>query len=247
MATRTAAARAGIPRQPERRSQYRRSAGRRLRIRARRQQRHGLPANSAPATSPPRSNFLHAVRFHFRRAEAHRAGRASFRDAEVEALIAERTAAKKAKNFARRRSDPPAASGPGHHPGRHQVRRSLEEEIEACRFKPKRSMRATAKSPAPTSPHHPDPYRLQLFLRFHGAARPRLRRRGSRATATRATTIPRRPRSKNWWPSLESGHGALACASGMAAIHMAILTRARRTGASRSSRPMRSTAPPSAC
>ena len=39
----------------------------------------------------------------------------------------------------------------------------------------------------------------------------------------RATTTPRVRRLRNWSAELESGAGAIACASGMAGIHMAVL------------------------
>ena len=50
-------------------------------------------------------------------------------DAEVEALVAERNAAKKAKNFARADQIRERAARAGHYPGRHQRGRALEEEI----------------------------------------------------------------------------------------------------------------------
>ena len=99
MAARTAAAAQAFTRQPGRRPQHRRSAGRGIRVRARRQQRHGcgrVPrrqrggrARTSSTASTPSSTCSSPPRRtgHFRR--------------RVEALVAERTAAKKARDFAR--------------------------------------------------------------------------------------------------------------------------------------------------
>ena len=98
------------------------------------------------------------------------------------------------------------------------------------------------------SRHHADPHGVELLLRVDGAARPRLRPGGGRATATRATTI-RRPRALEElmtrarrrrtarWPALR---GWRRCTSAM-------LTRADGPAASRCWRRTRCTARRSAC
>ena len=55
------------------------------------------------------------------------------------------------------------------------------------------------------------------------AARPRFRPRGARPVLRAVTTIPRVTRSQDLVNELEGGAGALACSSGMSALHLAIL------------------------
>ena len=61
-----------------------------------------------------------------------------------------------------------------------------------------------------------------LLLRRRGGSRPRLRRRDARARTIRATATRPMRLWKNLIASLESGAGALACSSGMAALNLAI-------------------------
>ena len=90
---------AGIHRQSERRSEYRRSAGGGLRVRARCQQRDGfgrVPRRQRAGGA----GISRAVRFHFRRAASPASKAGALSDADIEARVAERTAAKKARDFA---------------------------------------------------------------------------------------------------------------------------------------------------
>ena len=118
-------------------------------------------------------------------------------DAEIEAPIAERTAAKKASNFAL--AD--------------QIRDQLleqgiilEDTKSGVRWKRKSNVKIETQAVhagdreearRARSRHHADLYRVELFLRLHGTAGPRLRARRSRATVTRVTTTRRTPRSKS--------------------------------------------------
>ena len=76
-----------------------------------------------------------------------KAGGAS--DAEIDALIAERTQAKKAKNFARADEIRKQLARCRRHPRRHQGRRALEKEMNIRHAR--RSTRATARRPDRTS------------------------------------------------------------------------------------------------
>jgi hypothetical protein len=146
------------------------------------------------------------------------------------ALIEARTAAKKAE-LRTRRPDPPAASGTGHHPGRHQVRRALEEEI-AVKIHTKAVHAGDRKKAGAHVPHHDSHlHRLELLLRQHGAARPHLRP-GRAGYCYARYDNPSNAALEELVAALEGGHGALACASGMAAIHMAC-SRRWPTGANR--------------
>ena len=138
-------------------------------------------------------------------------------------MIAERTEAKKAKNFARADQIREQLLRAGHHSGRHQGRRPLEKEIDLedphqsrPRGRPEKARRAYPR-------HHADPHRVQLLLRIDGAARPHLRPEEPGYCYARYDN-PTNAALEELVASLEGGHGALACASGMAAIHMAILT-----------------------
>ena len=78
IADRTAACVAGVHRQPQRRSEHRRSPGGGIRIRARRQQRHGFGRVSRGQRAG-RARISRPLRFHLRRAQAQRQGRRAFR------------------------------------------------------------------------------------------------------------------------------------------------------------------------
>ena len=160
--------------------------------------------------------------------QAQRQGRRSSPTPRSKRAIAERTAAKKARNFALRRPDSRRASGAGHHPGRHQERRALEEEVS---FEDSHQSRACGRPQASRRRTFPSP--LRFTRRPATSTSPwsswtasSARRR--RATATRATTIPSTAALEELMCALEGGDAALACASGMAALHTAIAERADR-------------------
>ena len=100
LAERAAARPARFEEPPRRRSQHRRGAGRRLRIRARHQHRHGRGRVSRAATSPAPWIFSPASTASSMCCEPRRSGRAHATP-PIEALIAERNAARKARDFAR--------------------------------------------------------------------------------------------------------------------------------------------------
>ena len=90
---------AGVHRQSQRRSQHRRSPGGGLRVRARCQQRHGFRRVSRGQRAGARSNFSAAsIRIFDVLKPSVKAGGLS--DADIEARVAQRTAAKKARDFA---------------------------------------------------------------------------------------------------------------------------------------------------
>ena len=78
------------------------------------------------------------------------------------------------------------------------------------------------KTGAHVAGHHAHLHRLQLLLRDHGAAGPRVRPGGPGYCYARYDN-PTNAALEELVAALESGHGALACASGMAAVHMALL------------------------
>jgi len=78
-------------------------------------------------------------------------------------------------------------------------------------------MRATARKPGPPFPSPPDSHRLELLLRLHGTADAPSAGR-SPATSYARYDNPTNAALEELMTVLESGHGALACASGMAAV-----------------------------
>ena len=108
---------------------------------------------------------------------------------KIDALIAERIAAKKARDFARADEIRAELADQGV---------ILEDTKEGVRWKRVMKIRKQNRSLGRPqegrqfhSRHHADLYRLELRLRIDGAARPRLRPRRSRVRPTRATTIRR--------------------------------------------------------
>ena len=169
---------AGVHRQPERRSEHRRSPGRRLRIRARRQQRHGFAASSAPATSPAGAGISGAFDSIFDVLEptAQTGGLSDARSRSADRASAPRP--RRPANFARADQIRDELLEQGIILEDTKSRRALEEEISLedphqsrARGRPQEARRARSR-------HHSDSYRVQLFLRVDGAARPRLRPRG---------------------------------------------------------------------
>jgi O-acetylhomoserine/O-acetylserine sulfhydrylase-like pyridoxal-dependent enzyme len=65
-------------------------------------------------------------------------------------------------------------------------------------------------------------YTASSYVYDHGAARPHLRQEETGPCYARYDN-PSASALEELVSSLENGHGALACASGMAAIHMAVL------------------------
>ena len=71
--------------------------------------------------------------------------------------------------------------------------------------------------------HHADLHRHQLRLRFDGAARPRFRRRGRGPVLRPLRQSDARRARRIWSTNSKAEHGAIACASGMSALHLGIL------------------------
>ena len=104
LAERTGAGVAGVHRQPQRRSQHRRSPGRRLRIRARCQQRHGFGRVSRRQRRRPRSNFSACFDSIFDVLKPSvKAGGLS--DADIEARVARAHRGQEGARFCARRPD----------------------------------------------------------------------------------------------------------------------------------------------
>ena len=89
-------------------------------------------------------------------AAAELAKAASLSDAEVEQLVAEHSQARKSEKFRALGRDSQSAGGERHHPGEHERRRALEEEVASGRpsrsdfgFEFGRSLRRRARELAP--------------------------------------------------------------------------------------------------
>ena len=195
--------------------------------------------------TPARARIARPLRSHLRRAGAHRQGRRAYRCRNRRA-VAERTAAKKARDFALCRPDPRAAAGTGNHPGRHQERRALEEEVSFEDSHQSRALRATASRagahvPVTTPIHTATSYfyeSMEQLDRVFGDE--------EKGYCYARYDNPSAAALEELMCALEGGVRPLACASGMAALQWRFSAR-WPTAASPSWRRAPCTAPPSAC
>ena len=178
---------AGVRRGARRRSQYRRSAGRRLRIYSRHQHRHGRRRISGRQSSPaPWHSWIASTRIfdvlkssrdtpgRFVRCRNRRADRRAHRRQEI-------------SRFRPRRRDPHGPGRARRDPGRHQGRSSLETAIALPPLrtheirKQNRPLRATARKAGEFIPVTTPIYTASsYFYDSMRAARPRVRPRGGR-------------------------------------------------------------------
>src|ERR1035438_4504805 len=127
------------------------------------------------------------------------------------------------QKFCARRPDSRPASGTGHYPRGHQVRRALEKEIE-LKIETQAVHAGDRKKPGPAIPVTTPIYTASSYFYDSMEQLDRTFGRAEPGYSYARYDNPSNAALEELMAVLESGHGALACASGMTAVEMAVAT-----------------------
>src|SRR6202041_3145458 len=130
----------------------------------------------------------------------------------------------KGQKFRARRSDSGTASGTGNRSRRHQVRRAMEEEIGTLKIHTKAVHTGDRKKLGSHIPVTTPIYTASAYSYDSMAQLDRIFGQEEEGPCYARYDNPSAAALEEVVCDLEGGHGALTCASGMAALHIAVMT-----------------------